>query len=104
MANETQKSGINPSELRLFYEKCLELKLNVVGTMCIPPENEDPKKYFKQTIELNKSINLNYTSMGMTNDYLEAIEYQSSFLELDLVFLAKDSGNFNFRIFINYFA
>ena len=82
LANETQKSGINPSELRLFYEKCLELKLNVVGTMCIPPENEDPKKYFKQTIELNKSINLNYTSMGMTNDYLEAIEYQSSFLRI----------------------
>lgn len=80
--NENQKAGIAPSELEIFYKNCVALKLNIVGTMCIPPEGKDPKPYFNHILELNKKICLNELSMGMTNDYMEAIEYKSSFLRI----------------------
>jgi len=46
LGGEKQKSGIEPSEVELFYKNCLSLDLKIVGTMCIPPDNEDPKFFF----------------------------------------------------------
>tara|TARA_B100000242_G_C43023414_1_gene476417 strand:- start:288 stop:953 length:666 start_codon:yes stop_codon:yes gene_type:complete len=79
---ETQKSGIAPSDLEAFYEKCLLFKLDIIGTMCIPPENLDPKPFFKDLLQLNKKLKLSEISMGMTNDFLDAIEYQSTYLRI----------------------
>ena len=79
---ENQKAGIDQSDLATFYKNCIALKLNIVGTMCIPPEGKNPKPYFNKILELNKTIGLNEMSMGMTNDYLEALEYKSSFLRI----------------------
>ncbi len=50
--------------------------------MCIPPDGLDPKPFFKDLLQLNKKINLPEISMGMTNDYLDAIEYQSTYLRI----------------------
>ena len=50
--------------------------------MCIPPDNLDPKPFFKDLLQLNKKINLFETSMGMSNDYLDAIEHQSTYLRI----------------------
>ena len=80
--NESQKSGINPADLETFYKQCIELKLNIIGTMCIPPDNHDPKPFFKHLLALNQKINLSELSMGMTNDYLDALEYRSTFLRI----------------------
>ena len=80
--NESQKSGINPADLETFYKQCIELKLNIIGTMCIPPGNQDPKPFFKHLLALNHKINLSEISMGMTNDYLDALEYKSTFLRI----------------------
>jgi pyridoxal phosphate enzyme (YggS family) len=82
LGNEEQKSGINPSELESFYKNCLSLKLDIVGTMCIPPDNQNPKPYFKELLNLNEKINLKEISMGMTNDYLDAIEYKATYLRI----------------------
>ena len=82
LGGEKQKSGIEPSELELFYKNCCQLKLNIIGTMCIPPENQDPRPYFKNLLELNHKIGLNEISMGMTNDYLQALEYKTTFLRI----------------------
>ena len=82
LGSEKQKSGIEPSELELFYKNCCQLKLNIIGTMCIPPENQDPRPYFKNLLELNNKIGLNEISMGMTNDYLKALEYKTTFLRI----------------------
>ena len=82
LGDESQKSGINPSDLETFYKQCLELKLNIIGTMCIPPDNQDPKPFFKHLLILNQKINLSEISMGMTNDYLDALEYKSTFLRI----------------------
>ena len=82
LGSEEQKSGIQPSELNTFYKNCLLLKLDIVGTMCIPPNDKDPKPYFKDLLKLNEQINLSEISMGMTNDYLKALEYKSSYLRI----------------------
>ena len=82
LGDEGQKSGIDPSELELFYKTCLDLKLDIIGTMCIPPENQDPKPFFEELLKLNQKLNLSDISMGMTNDYLDALQYKSTFLRI----------------------
>ena len=82
LGSEKQKSGIDPSNLEMFYKSCLELKLDIVGTMCIPPDNKDPKLFFKDLLNLNDKIKLPEISMGMTNDYLDALEYRSTYLRI----------------------
>ena len=48
IGDEDQKSGINKNQLSDFYQFCKTLKLNVVGLMCIPPFDQDSKKYFEE--------------------------------------------------------
>ena len=91
LGGEEQKSGIEPSDLEEFYKHCLKLKLDVIGTMCIPPENQDPKSYFKNLLQLNQKINLSEISMGMTNDYLNALEYNSTYLRIGTAIFGKRS-------------
>ena len=82
IGNEDQKSGIAKDDLQDLYNYCKDLKLNVVGLMCIPPANDDPEKYFKETNLLNKKLNLLELSMGMSSDYLQAVENSSTFLRI----------------------
>ncbi|MBD1164282.1 YggS family pyridoxal phosphate-dependent enzyme [Pelagibacterales bacterium SAG-MED13] len=82
LGDETQKSGINPSDLESFYKACIMLKLNIIGTMCIPPDNLDPKPFFKKLLNLNEKISLKEISMGMTGDYLTALDYKATFLRI----------------------
>ena len=82
LGGEKQKSGIEPSDLEEFYNSCKTLKLDIIGTMCIPPDNQDPRHFFKDLMQLNKKINLPEISMGMTNDYLDALEYKSTYLRI----------------------
>ena len=91
LGGEKQKSGIDPSNLEVFYKSCLDLKLNIIGTMCIPPDNKDPKPFFKTMMNLNNKINLPEISMGMTNDFLEAIEFKSTYLRIGTGIFGKRS-------------
>ena len=82
LGEEGQKSGILLNDLIEFYNYSKNLNLNVIGLMCIPPFNEDSSKFFIQMSELNKKINLKELSMGMSSDYLKAVEYKSTFLRI----------------------
>ena len=82
IGDENQKSGINKNQLSDFYQFCKILKLNVVGLMCIPPFDQNSKKYFEEMGALNKSLNLNELSMGMSADYLEALSYSATYLRI----------------------
>ena len=83
IGNEIQKSGISVSELDSFYTYCTqEIKLNVIGLMIIPPNDEQTIKYFKSIEEINNSLSLNELSMGMSADYLEAIKYSATFVRI----------------------
>jgi len=82
IGQESQKSGVDIKNLDKLYLFCKQIKLNVIGLMCLPPENEDPKKYFIEMELLAKKYNLNDLSMGMSSDYLEAIKYSSTFVRI----------------------
>ena len=83
VANETQKSGISITDLEPFYNYCAnELNLKVLGLMVLPPNDQSSKKYFKIMNELNLSLGLNELSMGMSSDYEEAINYNSTFVRI----------------------
>ena len=73
--NESQKSGVLLSEADEFISDCnSNYNLNIVGLMCLPPINEDPRTHFLKLADLGKKFNLNYLSMGMSGDYQIALE------------------------------
>ena len=83
IGNVIQKSGISVGELEAFYNYCVnEINLKIIGLMIIPPMQENVEKYFKSLSELNKSLALEHTSMGMSADYLEAVNYGSTFVRI----------------------
>ena len=83
VANEKQKSGIDKNKLALFYKYCTEeLNLNVIGLMCIPPNDGSVNVYFKSIMELNELLGLKELSMGMSADFMTAIKYNSTFIRI----------------------
>ena len=82
IGNEMQKSGIIIDEVLDFYNYCKELDLDIIGLMCIPPFNEDSKKYFIKMNKINEKLKLKELSMGMSSDYLEAIENNATFIRV----------------------
>ena len=83
IGSELQKSGIPIGEVEQFYDYCSkECKLNVLGLMIIPPNDNDPKKYFEQLNVLNKSLGLKDLSMGMSSDYETAINFNATYVRI----------------------
>jgi pyridoxal phosphate enzyme (YggS family) len=83
IASEPQKSGIALDRADDFISFCLdELKLNVIGLMCLPPMNVDPTPFFKQLKLIGTKNNLKDFSMGMSQDYLQAIEFGATYVRI----------------------
>ena len=83
IGNELQKSGISVNELDPFYNYCSkEINLKIIGLMVIPPNDNNSNKYFKSLNELNKSLALRNLSMGMSADYLEAVNSGSTYVRI----------------------
>ena len=83
IGNETQKSGIAPEHIEDFYEICVnDLNLNIIGLMCLPPNDNKKEIFFKKMQELKKLINVKELSMGMSGDYIEAIRYGATFIRI----------------------
>mgnify|MGYP006098600095 CR=1 FL=1 len=83
VANEKQKSGIGIESLDDFYYYCTkELNINVIGLMSLPPNDGNEKIYFKSLMELNKSLGLKELSMGMSGDFQEALQHETTFVRI----------------------
>ena len=82
IGDEQQKSGVNVDQIEDLILFSKQLNLNIIGLMCIPPANEEPDKYFKEIKVLNKKFNLSEISMGMSSDYLKAVENSSTYLRI----------------------
>ena len=83
IGNEIQKSGIPVEELDAFYNYCInEINLKIAGLMVIPPNDKNSEKYFKSLNQLNKSLDLNDLSMGMSADYINAVKNESTFVRI----------------------
>ena len=73
--NELQKSGVLFDEAEEFISDCKSnYNLNIIGLMCLPPIDEDPRNHFSKLADLAKKFNLNCLSMGMSGDYQVALD------------------------------
>ena len=82
IGNEDQKSGINKEKLGDFYKFCKNLNLDIIGTMCIPPNNENTKNYFSEMNQINQDLNFKDLSMGMSGDYLNAVKNNATYVRI----------------------
>ena len=82
IGNEEQKSGINKEKLYNFYQFCKNLNLDIIGTMCIPPNGENTENYFSEMNKINKELNFKELSMGMSGDYDQAMQNNSTYIRI----------------------
>ena len=83
IGSETQKNGLNISQVPNFVNYCVnDLKLNILGLMCIPPVSQNPESYFLKLKQLNNSNKLKELSMGMSNDFETAIKCGATFVRV----------------------
>ena len=83
IGNERQKFGIPYNEVDGFYNYCTkEKKMNILGLMAIPPNDDSTDKYFRNLSELNASLGLKQLSLGMSSDYIKAVQFNATYLRI----------------------
>jgi len=82
IGNEDQKSGVNKEKLVDFYKFCKNLNLDIIGTMCIPPNDKNTENYFSEMNKINQGLNLKDLSMGMSGDYLGAVKKNATYVRI----------------------
>ena len=91
IGNEEQKSGVNKVSLPNLYSYCKKLSLDVIGLMCIPPQDKSAEYYFKELNNLNKDLGLNELSMGMSADFIDAVKNSATYLRIGSTIFGKRS-------------
>jgi len=82
IGGEIQKSGSNLNDIKKLALECKKMDLNVLGLMCLPPINESVDQYFSLIKHKNDELNYKELSLGMSNDYIEALNYRTSFIRI----------------------
>ena len=81
--NEVQKSGVSLNKLTEFISFCrINTSLDIVGLMCIPPLNENASECFEVLKNLAVKNSFSELSMGMSGDYLSAVQNGSTFVRI----------------------
>ena len=91
IGDEIQKSGISKKDLNKLYQYCLSLKLDIQGLMCIPPEDQNSDIFFKDLKKMNQNLGLKELSMGMSSDYMLAIENSATYVRIGSNIFGKRS-------------
>ncbi len=92
IGDETQKSGISQNDAKSFIKYCLdEKKLNIIGLMLIPPNDNNTEKYFEDISNLNYELGFKDLSMGMSSDYRLAAKYKATYLRIGSAILGPRS-------------
>ncbi len=87
---ESTKSGVFPEDAKNFLNLCKSYDLqNIAGLMCIPPINEDPRNHFKLICDLSNDLGVGRPSIGMSSDYLKAIEFNPQYIRLGTILFGK---------------
>ena len=87
---ETTKSGVFPEDTKRFIDICRTYGLkNIEGLMCIPPINDDSSKHFQIITDLTKELGLGRSSIGMSDDYLEALDFDPKYVRLGTILFGK---------------
>ena len=90
IGDEDQKSGISSKNIKDFFLYCTnETRLNIIGLMVIPPNDQNVEKYFEQVSNLNSSLGLKHLSMGMSSDYKIAMKFKTTYLRIGSAILGQ---------------
>ena len=82
VGDESQKSGISINDVNKLAEEISKMNLDVIGLMCLPPINEPTTKYFSLIKNLNNQLNFKDLSLGMSNDYIDALKFHTTFIRI----------------------
>ena len=91
IGGEENKSGVNPDAIFELMESIKDLKsIKMRGLMIIPPSFEPVEPFFEKIFKLFIDIRakkidnvlMDYLSMGMSNDYMEAIKHGSNIIRV----------------------
>jgi len=91
IGSEEQKSGVTIDKTGELLNFCKELKLDVIGLMCIPPQDKSAEYYFIELNNLNKKLGLNELSMGMSADFIDAVRCSATYLRIGSTIFGKRS-------------
>lgn len=87
---EDSKSGLHPNKVKHFYDLCMNYGFyNIRGLMCIPPIHENPNTHFQMLSEIQRNLNLEGLSIGMSADYLDALEFHPIYIRLGTIIFGK---------------
>ena len=90
IGDEDQKSGVSQESILKFYSEVKkDYDLDVIGLMCIPPFVEDTTPFFKKMESYAKSLNMIHLSMGMSDDYIEALKHSATFIRVGSKIMGK---------------
>ena len=90
IGDEDQKGGVKQNELLEFYKKIMkEFDLDIIGLMCIPPFVDDTSSFFIKMKILSEKINLKELSMGMSDDYIQAVKNSATFIRVGSKIMGK---------------
>ena len=82
IGDEEQKSGVRKAEVNDLISYCKKINLDVIGLMCLPPDDDNSSLYFNEMNLLNSNFGLSELSMGMSSDYIEAVKNSSTYLRI----------------------
>ena len=83
IGSEIQKSGVSQFDVDDLYRHAIDKGLNVIGLMCIPPIGSNSEIFFKEMNVIKNKINPRLLlSMGMSNDYLVALNHKSNLIRV----------------------
>ena len=83
IGREEQKNGVDIEDLANFYKECsFNLGLDIIGLMCLPPKSVIPSKFFLKMKQLSSQLNLADLSMGMSDDFVEAVQHGATYLRI----------------------
>jgi len=91
IGDEQQKSGVNKNQIKDLIDFSKKLDLNVIGLMCIPPQDKSAEYYFIELNNLNKKLGLNELSMGMSADFIDAVRCSATYLRIGSTIFGKRS-------------
>ena len=102
VAGESSKFGFSPDALRAAMEELLTLdRINIDGLMTLPPfapEAESSRKYFAALRELRDRLSSEFRvplpelSMGMSGDYVVAVEEGATFVRIGTALFGERRG------------
>jgi len=89
IGEEVQKNGLSLNEANELANQCKDMNLDVIGLMCLPPINDVSSKYFSIIKKKNDDLNFKSLSLGMSDDYIDAIHYKSTFFRIGTKIFGK---------------